>query len=94
MISVLIYSEHDPVFLERCLASLTPPPLPRSDLEILILDSGTSRERTVMGERLVTGLGEPFRWLPSRGETHRTVLYNRAIQASNGDVLVFTHDDA
>jgi cellulose synthase/poly-beta-1,6-N-acetylglucosamine synthase-like glycosyltransferase len=94
VISVLIYSEHDPEFLEHCLNSLTPPPVTRSDLEILVLDSGMSRERSVIGERLVTGLGQPFRWLPSEGETRRTALYNLAVHASKGDILVFTHDDA
>jgi cellulose synthase/poly-beta-1,6-N-acetylglucosamine synthase-like glycosyltransferase len=63
-------------------------------LEILVLDSGISPERSKTGKRLVTELGEPFRWLPSRGDTRRTALYNRAVQASVGDILVFTHDDA
>jgi GT2 family glycosyltransferase len=94
VISVLIYSEHDPAFLERCLGSLRPPPLPFSELEILILDSGTSTARAEFAERLVSRLDEPFRWLPSDGETQRTALYNRAIHESQGDILVFTHDDA
>ncbi len=94
MISVLIYSEHEPVYLKRCLASLTPPPLSESNLEILVLDSGTSPQRAESAERLVRQLGKPFRWLASQGETRRTALYNQAIQASCGDTVVFTHDDA
>jgi cellulose synthase/poly-beta-1,6-N-acetylglucosamine synthase-like glycosyltransferase len=94
VISLLIYSEHDPVFLERCLESLRPPPITYSDLEVLVLDSGISCDGAVIKERLVTGLGEPFRWLPSRGETRRTALYNQAVRASSGDILVFSHDDA
>jgi GT2 family glycosyltransferase len=94
VISVLIYSEHDPAFLERCLKSLTPPPKLPSQLEVLVLDSGLSPERAKFAERLVAKLGEPFRWLPSKGETRRAALYNRAIKESRGDILVFTHDDA
>lgn len=93
MISVIVFAEHSPEFLERCLESLAALPASEPPFEVLVADSGNDAARLPFAQPLVATLGERFRLLPAGGEARRPALLNRALAEARGEVVVFTHDD-
>ncbi len=94
MISILIYAEHENHFLEQCLRSLSALRTSAPAFEVIVIDSGNAPDREAFARTLIAGLEGSFSFVASQGETRRPALYNRAIAAARGDLLVFSHDDA
>jgi glycosyltransferase involved in cell wall biosynthesis len=91
-ISVIVSTYNSPEWLEKVLTGYVCQD--DADFEILVADDGSGRETKKLIERLARDTAVPLNhvWHEDRGFRKCTIL-NKAIEAAQGDYLVFTDGD-
>lgn len=88
LISVIIPSKDNPKVLEKCLKSLEEC-MARQDMEIIVVDNGSSAENRVMVEELTKGMT----YLYNPMEFNFSAMCNIGAKQARGDLLLFLNDD-
>lgn len=88
LVSVIIPSKDNPAVLEKCLSSLQGS---KEDLEIIVVDNGSSTKNREAVERLAAGEGMRYVYEPA--EFNFSAMCNRGAYLARGSLLLFLNDD-
>ena len=92
-VSVVIPSKDQPILVKKCITSLlnTSPEVKEGDLEIIVVDNGSSEENKKMTEKLSKELG--FKYIYEPQTFNFAKMCNLGAENASKDFLLFLNDD-